>query len=213
MAFSTKLFSLDVPDEWHEQGRAHLRQSLWQRQRAYGEHRQPGIFPADPAAVQDYADEQVHHLQHDLRDCRIINRLVYNYGDKPVPISEYSWRNGESEVFQCQAFRCRRPHLDVHLHLERGRLCRGAGQHPDLISRFSPADEQAYIRALPQDGGCPPARSPPDQRTFRWSAPFASRRRGPVSRTVACRLGDGRRAVPLQSTDRDSGRPSAHQAR
>ena len=47
---------------------------------------------------------RLEHLQHDLRNCRIINRLVYNYGDKPVPISEYSWKNGESEVFQCQAY-------------------------------------------------------------------------------------------------------------
>ena len=54
--------------------------------------------------MQDYADQQAEHLQHDLRDCRIINRLVYNYGDKAVPISEYSWKNGESEVFQCQAY-------------------------------------------------------------------------------------------------------------
>ena len=129
MAFSTKLFSLDVPDEWHEQvvltfvnpygsANGHTVNVVSQ------------LFPADAAAVQDYADQQVEHLQHDLRNCRIINRLVYNYGDKPVPISEYSWKNGESEVFQMPGlFRRRRPYLDLHLHLGRGRLSRDQGQH------------------------------------------------------------------------------------
>ena len=112
MAFSTKLFSLDVPDEWHDN-------VVLTFVNPYGSASGHTVnivsqaFSGDPAAVQGYADEQVHHLQHDLRECRIINRLVYNYGDKPVPISEYSWRNGE--MFRARLFPLRRSSTFPHV--------------------------------------------------------------------------------------------------
>ena len=132
-----------MPDEWHEQvvltfvnpygsANGHTVNVVSQ------------LFPADAAAVQDYADQQVEHLQHDLRNCRIINRLVYNYGDKPVPISEYSWKNGESEVFQCQAYFGAGDRIWTFTFTsdEAGYPAIRANI-PDLISRFSPASEQA----------------------------------------------------------------------
>ena len=143
MAFSTKLFSLDVPDEWHEQivltfvnpyGGANGHTVNVVSQQA----------PTDPAAVQDYADQQAGHLQHDLKGCRIINRLVYNYGDKAVPISEYSWKNGESEVFQCQAYFAAGDRIWTFTFTsnEAG-YPEVRANIPDLISRFSPAGERA----------------------------------------------------------------------
>ena len=102
MAFSTKLFSLDVPDDWHEQ------------------------------VVLTF-----------LKDRRIINRLVYNYGDKPVPISEYSWKNGESEVFQCQAYFHSGDRIWTFTFTSDEAGYPGVRANiPDLISRFSPAGEQ-----------------------------------------------------------------------
>jgi hypothetical protein len=142
MAFSTKLFSLDVPDEWHDN-------VVLTFVNPYGSASGHTVnivsqaFSGDPTAVQDYADEQVHHLQHDLRGCQIINRLVYNYGDKPVPISEYSWRNGESDVFQCQAYLHSGDRIWTFTFTsnEAGYAAVRANI-PDLISRFSPAGER-----------------------------------------------------------------------
>jgi len=143
MAFSTKLFSLDVPDEWHNN-------VVLTFVNPYGGASGHTVnivsqaFSGDPAAVQGYADEQVHHLQHDLRGCRIINRLVYNYGDKPVPISEYSWQNGDSEVFQSQAYFQSGDRIwTLTFTSDQTGYAAVRANIPDLISRFSPAGERA----------------------------------------------------------------------
>ena len=143
MAFSTKLFSLDVPDAWHEDvvltfvnpyGGADAHTVNIVSQKPF----------RDPAAVYGYADEQAHHLQHDLNECRITNRVNYNFHDKTVPITEYIWKNGESEVHQCQLYlqTGERIWTFTFTSNEAGYAAVRANI-PDLISRFSPAGNKA----------------------------------------------------------------------
>ena len=139
MAFSTKLFSLDVPDAWHENvvltfvdpyGAANGHTVNIVSQRPF----------RDPAAVHGYADEQARLLEHDLKECRVTNRLVYDYGGKPVPVTEYIWKNGESEVHQCQVYLHSGDRIWTFTFTsnEAGYAAIRANI-PDLISRFSPA--------------------------------------------------------------------------
>lgn len=103
MAFTTRLYSLDVPDEWHDSVVLTFMNpygtSFGHTINVVGER-----AAGDAGTATAFADAQAAKLQSELRDCRMINRFVFESGTRKVPISEYGWKNGEADVLQCQAY-------------------------------------------------------------------------------------------------------------